>query len=66
VTTWCPPPSPLLKNFSLSQLQNYVVGLSRNGIALTAGGSLDIDRTFQRVNYLATCASECLGLVARA
>ena len=41
---------------SLYQLQNYVVGLSRNGIVLTAGGSLDLDGTFQRVNYFTTLA----------
>jgi hypothetical protein len=41
---------------SLYQLQNYIVGLSRNGIVLTAGGSLDLDGTFQRVNYFTTLA----------
>ncbi len=42
---------------SLRQLQNYVVGLSRSGMVLTAGGSLDLDRTFQRVNYFTTLGS---------
>ena len=41
---------------SLYQLQGYVVGLSRDGIVLTPGGSLDLDRTFQRVNYFTTLA----------
>ena len=41
---------------SLYQLQNYVAGLSRSGICLTPGGSLDLDRTFQRVNYFTTLA----------
>ena len=36
---------------SLSQLQNYVVGLSGVGVALTSEGSLDLERTFRRVNY---------------
>ncbi len=41
---------------SLYQLQNYVVGLSKNGMVVTADGSLDLDRTFQRVNYFAMLA----------
>jgi hypothetical protein len=41
---------------SLRQLQNYVAGPSRNGAVLTPGGSLDLDRTFQRVNYFRTLA----------
>jgi hypothetical protein len=36
---------------SLGQLQNYVVGLSENGLTLAADGSLDADRTWNRVNY---------------
>ncbi len=36
---------------SLSQLQNYVAGLSGHGLVLTAEGSLDLVRTFHRVNY---------------
>ena len=42
---------------SLYQLQNYVAGLSGNGIEFTAGGSVDLDRTFQRVNYFDMLAS---------
>jgi Type I phosphodiesterase / nucleotide pyrophosphatase len=36
---------------SLRQLQNYVTGLSERGIVLRDGGSLDLERTFNRVNY---------------
>ncbi len=42
---------------SLHQLQNYVTGLSRNGLAFTASGSVDLDRTFQRVNYFTMLSS---------
>src|SRR5207247_462739 len=31
--------------------QNYVVGLSREGLALDADQHLDIERSFTRVNY---------------
>ncbi len=33
------------------ELQNYVVGLGRAGLVLKADGSLDVDRTFVRINY---------------
>jgi hypothetical protein len=36
---------------SLHELQNYVVGPSPGGLALAPDGSLDIERSFQRVNY---------------
>jgi hypothetical protein len=36
---------------SLRELQNYVVGLSERGLVLDSNGSLDIDRSFTRVNY---------------
>ncbi len=36
---------------SLGQLQNYVAGLSGSGLVLTAEGTLDMERTFHRVNY---------------
>jgi len=36
---------------SLGQLQNYVAGVSGAGLVLTADGSLDFERTFNRVNY---------------
>ena len=36
---------------SLGQLQNYVVGLSGRELVLKPEGTLDMDRTFRRVNY---------------
>ena len=42
---------------SLGQLQNYVVGMSQSNVALTAQGALDLDRTFQRVNYFKMLSS---------
>lgn len=36
---------------SIRQMQNYVVGLSREGLVLNSEGSLDFDRTFVRINY---------------
>jgi len=36
---------------SLYQLQNYVTGLSGTGPRLTPESSLDLERTFKRVNY---------------
>ncbi len=42
---------------SLFQLQNYVVALPPAGIALTPQGSLDLDRSFKRVNYFSTLSS---------
>jgi len=35
---------------SLGELQNYVTGLSGSGLVLTAEGSLDLERTFNRMN----------------
>ncbi|MEQ1604957.1 MAG: alkaline phosphatase family protein [Pyrinomonadaceae bacterium] len=36
---------------SINQLQNYVVGLSSEGLTLNSSKRLDLDRTFARVNY---------------
>lgn len=36
---------------SLHQLQNYVAGLSREGLVLKTDKTLDLDRSFARVNY---------------
>jgi hypothetical protein len=36
---------------SIHDLQNYVVGLSKDGIVLKSDGSLDLDRSFIRLNY---------------
>jgi hypothetical protein len=38
---------------SIHQLQNYVVGLSASGLVLSGDGSLDTEKSFQRLNYLA-------------
>lgn len=38
---------------TIHQLQNYVVGLGPNGFVLNSDGSLDFDKTFQRVDYFA-------------
>ena len=37
---------------SIYELQNYVVGLSKDGLALNRDGSVDLDRSFVRLNYL--------------
>lgn len=36
---------------SIYELQNYVIGLSDSGLTLRADGSLDLQRSFQRVDY---------------
>jgi hypothetical protein len=36
---------------SIHQLQNYVVGLSADGLSLDANKHLDLDKTFTHVNY---------------
>src|SRR5215813_7020586 len=36
---------------SIYALQNYVIGLGPSGLVLTGDGSLDLDRTFVRINY---------------
>lgn len=36
---------------TIYQLQNYVVGLSPDGLSLTAGKGLDMEKSFTRVNY---------------
>ena len=36
---------------SINQLQNYVVGIGASGLVLDATGSLDMQRSFTRVNY---------------
>lgn len=38
---------------SVHQLQNYVVGTAREGLLLTPDGSLDMEKSFVRVNYFA-------------
>ncbi|HEX8653023.1 MAG TPA: alkaline phosphatase family protein [Pyrinomonadaceae bacterium] len=36
---------------SIYELQNYVVGIAPNGLALSSDGSLDMQKSFTRVNY---------------
>lgn len=36
---------------SINNLQNYVVGLGKDGLVLNGDGSLDLDRSFVRLNY---------------
>jgi hypothetical protein len=36
---------------SIYELQNYVVGVSPTGLALNADGSLDLQKSFSRINY---------------
>ena len=38
---------------TIYQLQNYVAGLGPNGLVLNSDGSLDMDRSFVRINYVA-------------
>lgn len=37
---------------SINELQNYVVGIGKDGLVLNNDGSLNTDRTFVRINYL--------------
>ena len=43
---------------SLYQLQNYVVGLSAEGLSLDPSKKLDLDRSFKRVNYFELLTSQ--------
>ncbi len=36
---------------SVHELQNYVAGLSPNGLTLTPDGALDVERSFTRIDY---------------
>lgn len=45
------PPGAMGERNSLYQLQNYVVGLSQNGITIDADGGVDMEKSFARVNY---------------
>jgi hypothetical protein len=38
---------------TIYQLQNYIVGIAPNGLVLNSDGSLNMDRSFVRVNYFA-------------
>jgi len=45
------PTSAMGDRNSIYALQNYVVGLAPSGLVLDGDGSLDLDRTFVRINY---------------
>ena len=45
------PPGAMGDSNTLYQLQNYVVGLSPEGLALNANKELDLERSFARVDY---------------
>jgi hypothetical protein len=42
---------------TIQELQNYVIGAAPEGLVLAPGGSLDLTRSFQRINYFARLAS---------
>jgi hypothetical protein len=42
---------------SVHQLQNYIVGINPEGLQLAADGSLDLERSFRRVNYFSRLSS---------
>ena len=44
-------PGAMGESNSTYDLQNYVVGLSQDGLSVDASGQLDIDKSFKRVNY---------------
>jgi hypothetical protein len=45
------PKSAMGARNSIYDLQNYVVGLGPSGLVVNGDGSLDLDRTFVRINY---------------
>ena len=45
-------PEAMGEQNSVFDLQNYVVGLSPNGLALNADLSLDLNKSFRRIDYL--------------
>lgn len=46
------PPDAMGRRNSIHDLQNYVVGPGRDGLVLKNDGSLDLERSFVRINYL--------------
>ncbi|HVV47369.1 MAG TPA: alkaline phosphatase family protein, partial [Bryobacteraceae bacterium] len=46
------PQDVLGESNTLAQLENYSVGLSREGLTINEDGSLDLDDSFTRINYL--------------
>ncbi len=45
-------PEAMGEQNNVFELQNYVVGVSRNGLMLNADQSLDFDKSFRRIDYL--------------
>lgn len=45
------PPGAMGDSNTINQLQNYVVGVTPEGLTLNANKELDLDRSFTRVNY---------------
>lgn len=45
------PKSSMGRRNSIYNLQNYVIGLSREGLIMKSDGLLDVERTFVRINY---------------
>ncbi len=52
------PPGAMGDANSLYQLQNYVVGLSAEGLSSDASKNLDMDKSFKRVNYFQLLSSQ--------
>jgi hypothetical protein len=46
------PEDSMAQRNSVYDLQNYIVGPGRDGLVLKTDGSLDLDRSFTRINYL--------------
>ena len=45
------PPRAMGDSNTINELQNYVVGVAPSGLAISAGNTLDLDRSFTRINY---------------
>ena len=45
------PQNAMGRRNTIHNLQNYVVGLGRDGLVLKSDGSLDVERSFVRINY---------------
>lgn len=52
------PPGAMGEQNSVYELQNYVVGLSPKGLATAPDGTLDLDASFSRVNYVELFTSQ--------
>ena len=52
------PEDSMCQRNSVYDLQNYVVGPGRDGLVLKTDGSLDLERSFVRINYLTLIRSQ--------